>query len=193
MRGTLFISHRRIWPRVIACLGFIAAVSQPAQAVRIEAGSFTAHATNTGNPNPVRITFQNPFDTVPVVVALSDSNGPDSAAIRITNIDTTGFDELIIEADSFDGSHAAQTVHYIAIEPGRHFMPDGTIIEAGTALISAVQHGAGVAGPESWASVLFTAPLSSTATVIAHLQTANSETPQCCLAILTTLHHRDNR
>ena len=176
MRGRLSISHRRIWPRVIACLGLIAAMSQPAQAVRIEAGSFTAHATNTGNPNPVRITFQNPFDTVPVVIALSDSNGQDAAAIRITNIDTTGFDELIIEADSFDGPHASQTVHYVAVEPGRHILPDGTIIEAGTTSISAVQHGVGVAGPVSWASVLFSAPLSSTATVIAHLQTANSET-----------------
>lgn len=147
-----------------------------ANASRIEAGSFTAHATNGGNPNAVRINFQQPFDTVPVVVALSDDNGADAAAIRITNVSTTGFDELVIESDSFDGPHAAQNIHYLAVEPGRHVLPDGSIIEAGLTPVSVVQHGGGVAGPEGWAPVSFSLPMPTMPSVISQLQTANSET-----------------
>lgn len=148
----------------------------PAHAGRLEAGSFTAHATNTGNPNPVRVNFQQVFDTVPIVVALSDNNGPDAAAIRITGVSTTGFDELIIESDSFDGPHAAQNVHYLAVEPGRHVLPDGSIIEAGFSSVSSVQHGNGVSGPEGWTTVSFSSPLPIPPSVIAQIQTANSET-----------------
>lgn len=161
---------------ILLLCGMFGFAISPVQAGRLEAGSFTAHATNTGNSNPVRVSFQQAFDTIPIVVALSDSNGSDAAAIRITNISTTGFDELILESDSFDGPHASQSIHYVAIEPGRHVLPDGSIIEAGTASVSAVQHGAGVAGSESWAPISYSAPLPGTPGVIAQLQTANSET-----------------
>ena len=150
-------------------------LAMPAHAGRLEAGSFTAHDTSA-NSLPVRVNFQQTFDTVPVVVALIGNNGSDAAKIRITNVSTTGFDELILEPDSFDGPHAAETIHYLAVEPGRHVLPDGRIIEAGLASVSAVQHGSGVSGPESWASVSFSAPLQGTASLIAHIQTANSET-----------------
>ena len=126
-------------------------LAMPAHAGRLEAGSFTAHDTSA-NSLPVRVNFQQTFDTVPVVVALIGNNGSDAAKIRITNVSTTGFDELIPEPDSFDGPHAAETIHYLAVEPGRHVLPDGRIIEAGLASVSAVQHGSGVSGPESWAS-----------------------------------------
>lgn len=160
---------------MLCALGTGIALS-PAHAGRIEAGSFTAHATNGGNPNPVRVNFQQRFDIIPIVIALSDNNGSDAAAIRITNISTTGFDEIVIESDSFDGPHAAQNIHYLAVEPGRHVLPDGSIIEAGIAPVSAVQHGSGVTGAEGWAPVSFSLPMPTTPGVISQLQTANSET-----------------
>ncbi|MEP2100834.1 MAG: H-type lectin domain-containing protein [Parasphingorhabdus sp.] len=160
---------------MLVAFGILMMVAPPAHAGRFEAGSFTAHNTSA-NGNVVRINFQQAFDTIPVVVALSDNNGSDAAAIRITNISTTGFDELILEPDNFDGPHAAQNVHYVAVEPGRHVLPDGQIVEAGTASISAVQHGSGVTGPESWASVSFSSLLPGTPSVVAQIQTANSET-----------------
>ncbi len=160
---------------MLMAFGMLMAITPPAHAGRFEAGSFTAHNTSA-NGNVMRVNFQQNFDTVPIVVALSDNNGSDAAAIRITNITTTGFDELILEPDNFDGPHAAQNVHYVAVEPGRHVLPDGRIVEARTASISAVQHGAGVAGAESWASVSFSSSLPGTPSVIAQIQTANSET-----------------
>ncbi|MCB2089695.1 MAG: hypothetical protein KDD98_12830 [Sphingomonadaceae bacterium] len=150
-------------------------LADPARAGRLEAGNFTAHATNA-DPNPRTVTFQQPFDTPPVVVALVDDKGSNSSTIRITNITTTGFDELILEPDSWDGRHIAQDVQYLAVEPGRHVLPDGSIIEAGFATVSAIQHGGGVTGPSSWASISFSAPLPSAPAVIMQLQSANSET-----------------
>lgn len=166
------ISH---WAAVLCALSVSPAFLAPAEAGRFEAGSFTAHDT-FANPNPVRVTFQQPFDTVPIVVALADTAGNNSASIRITNISTTGFDELILEPDNWDGRHIAQNVHYIAVEPGRHVLPDGQIVEAGRLNTAATQFGSGVAGTASWQSVSFSALLPGTPSVIAQIQTANSET-----------------
>ncbi len=158
---------------LFACLLALAFAS-PAQAGRFEAGSFTAHATNV-DPTPGTISFQQTFDVPPIVVVLNDNSGSDPAVTRITNITTTGFDELTLEP-SPDGPHAAMTVHYIAIEPGRHVLPGGQIVEAGTSSISNVQHGNGVTGPRSWGAATFSSALPNTPSVIAQIQTANSET-----------------
>ncbi len=159
---------------LMAC-GLLTVAPSPAQAGRFEAGSFTAHDT-FANPNPVRVNFQQTFDTVPVVVALANERGGNSASIRITNVSTTGFDELILEPDNWDGRHITQNVHYIAVEPGRHVLPDGRIVEAGRLNTSATQFGTGVAGTASWASVSFSSALPISPSVITQIQTANSET-----------------
>ncbi|MEO1044453.1 MAG: H-type lectin domain-containing protein [Pseudomonadota bacterium] len=148
----------------------------PAYAGRLEAGTYTAGNTLSGPRAPTRINFQQNFDTVPVVIALADSQGNNSASIRITNITTTGFDSLILEPDNWDGRHISQIVHYVAIEPGRHILPGGTVIEAGRTDTSAVQFGPGVSGSASFTNVSFSQPLSGITTVIAQIQTANSET-----------------
>lgn len=167
--------------RITACI-FLAFMGQilnvnEAKAGRIEAGTFTAHDTFPADGrDPVRVNFQQAFDVTPVVVAISDQRGGDTASIQITNVSTTGFDELILESDNFDGRHVSQGVHYIAIEPGRHVFPDGTAIEAGFTNTSATQFGTGVAGTASFTPVSFSKPLTATPSVITHLQTANSET-----------------
>jgi len=167
--------QKALFGLVLLVCGMFGVAPDPLKAGRFEAGSFSAHDTN-GNPNPVRVNFQQAFDTVPIVVALIGNSGSDSAKIRITNVSTTGFDELIIEPDNFDGPHIAETIHYIAVEPGRHVLPGGGIVEAGTTSVSAVQHGAGVSGSESWATINYSAALPGTPAVLTHIQTANSET-----------------
>lgn len=147
-----------------------------AHAGRLEAGSFATADTISGPRVPTPVSFQQSFDEIPVVVALSDQQGGNSASIRVTNITTTGFDALVIEPDNFDGRHIPQNVHYIAMEPGRHALPGGTVIEAGRTITSAVQRGPGVSGTSSFTAVSFSAPLSNAATVLPQLQTANSET-----------------
>ncbi|GMN13683.1 H-type lectin domain-containing protein [Altererythrobacter sp. MTPC7] len=144
---------------------------------RIEAGTFTAHDTLGGNRTPDFVSFQQTFDVPPVVIALPSQQGNNSASIRITNVTTSGFDELILEPDNWDGRHIAMTVHYIAVEPGRHVLPGGTIIEAGRVSTTATQFGSGFTGGVArWANVNFSAALPFTPTVVHHLQSANSET-----------------
>ena len=68
---------------LLSCLLWVL-LAQPVQAGRLEAGIFTAHDTFGTDFNPERVNFQQPFDTVPIVVALADSIGGNSASIRIT-------------------------------------------------------------------------------------------------------------
>ena len=170
-----FIPH----VRMIICV-FLAFMGQifsadTARAGRIEAGQFTAHDTFL-NQSPVRVNFQENFDVAPIVVAISNERGGDSASIRISNITTTGFDELLLETDNFDGQHVDQQIYYIAVEPGRHVLPDGTVIEAGRTNTAATQFGSGVAGTASFTNVSFSRPLASAVSIISQLQTFNSET-----------------
>lgn len=172
--AALNMAQRRLWS-ICFIFGLIIHAATPAHAGRIEAASVTANNT-FGNPDPTAISFLQSFDTVPVVVALSDQQGGDAASIRVTNITTAGFDLLIIEPDNNDGPHIAQNVHYVAVEPGRHVLPDGSVIEAGTLSVTAVQHGSGVAGPTGWQNVSFSTTRIGSPSVISQLQTANSET-----------------
>ncbi len=156
---------------------FACVLSEPAKAGRIEAGTFTAHDTfNAATRTPQFVPFQQTFDVPPIVVAIGSSNGSNSASVRITNVTTTGFDELILEPPNWDGRHVTMVTHYIAVEPGRHVLPGGAVIEAGHINTSAVQFGSGfTGGTASWANVTFSKAMSSVPTILHNLQTANSE------------------
>jgi len=149
----------------------------PAHAGRLEAGTFAAHDTFGTNRTPDFVPFQETFDVPPIVIAIGDSNGNNSSTIRITNVTTAGFEELILEPDNWDGLHIAQQVQYIAVEPGRHLLSDGTVIEAGFVDLTNVQFGTGfTGGVASWRNVSFSAPLPGNPIILHNLQTANSET-----------------
>lgn len=169
------LCQRAVWAAALMLCA--ATLASRADAGRLEAGTFQAHDTLGSNRTPDFVAFQESFDTAPVVVAISDSNGANSASIRITNVTTTGFDELILEPDNWDGRHLAQSTQYIAVEPGRHLLSDGTIIEAGFIDITNVQFGSGFSGgTASWRNVDFSAPMLGTPIIMHQLQSANSET-----------------
>lgn len=171
-----YASLEKIFCAAIAAL-LLACLPYQANAGRLEAGLFEAHDTLGNNRTPDRVTFQQPFDTPPIVIAIPSSAGNNSASIRITNVTTTGFDELILEPDNWDGRHLAMDTYYIAVEPGRHVLPDGTVIEAGFINLTNVQFGTGfTGGVASWNNVTFSSPLFSTPLILHQLQTANSET-----------------
>ncbi|MEP2551259.1 MAG: H-type lectin domain-containing protein, partial [Marinomonas sp.] len=148
-----------------------------AHAGRIEAGTFVAHDTLGTNRTPDFVSFQQTFDTPPIVIILPSQTGANSATVTVQNVTTTGFDELIVEPDNWDGRHLAMTVHYVAVEPGRHVLPDGQIIEAGLHSTTTVQFGTGfTGGTTGWDTVNFSSSLPNTPTILHHLQTTNSET-----------------
>ncbi|MGB0679046.1 MAG: hypothetical protein ACPGUV_05240 [Polyangiales bacterium] len=45
----------------------------------------------------------------------------------------------MVEPDGRDGPHASNTVDFFVVPAGVHFLPDGTLVEAGSLSVSAVQ------------------------------------------------------
>ena len=55
---------------------------------RIEAGQVTTLDTAT-TPSFTNVTFQNPFDVIPIVIVLPSNEGTDPAMLRIRNVSLT--------------------------------------------------------------------------------------------------------
>ena len=84
------------------------------------------------NHNWQRVEFLGRFIN-PVVIAKPFSlNDPESAVIRIMNVDETGFDIRIQAWENSDDTHDYETVTYIAIEKGLYVLPGKIMMEAGT-------------------------------------------------------------
>ncbi len=145
-----------------------------AWALRLEAGTGTTLDTTT-TPSYTKIAFQQNFDVVPIVVALTSSDGTDPADLRIRNITTSGFEIAAREPSGEDGTHSPMNFHYVAMEPGQITLPGGTSVAAGFHTTASQQRGGGVGVPASWDTINFGTTLSSTASVIAAIQTENSE------------------
>lgn len=78
-----------------------------------------------------RVTFATPLSAVPLVLTgIATDNEAQPVTARLKNVDATGFDiRLQEEENGGDGSgnttHAAEEVHYVAIEPGSGELPLG--------------------------------------------------------------------
>lgn len=176
MRNYVPVSGTRATILAFLCLaGFIVSgTGSVARDFQIEAGSRVS-ADTFASLEETYVPFQQIFDEPPVVVTLMAQNGSNSATLRVTNVSRTGFFALIIESEGWDGEHVAVPFDYIAVTPGAHRLPSGEIISAGSISTTAVQHGAGVTGAESWATATFGDDLGTTAVVLAKPQTAFNE------------------
>ena len=165
-----------------------------AYAWRLEAGDVTTLSTAT-SPMFTSVTFQDTFDVIPVVVALPTNQGGDPATLRIRNVTTSGFEIVVVEPTGNDGPHNGMTFHYVAIEPGANILPDGTKIAAGRELVSTIQS---KFLPSGWTPVSFGTTLDATASVVASIQTMNSEDgtvpsgPSTPFLTVTTLNASDS-
>lgn len=84
-----------------------------------------------------RVSFSRPFvDPILIANPLS-ANGGEPAVIRVRDIDAEGFWVRLQEWDYLDGRHIIETVTYLALERGRHQLPDGRWVEAGRLMSSA--------------------------------------------------------
>ena len=119
-------------------------VCSNAWAWKMEADSVTLIAT-TSTSDFQSVTFDQNYDQVPLVFVLGTADA-ETAAVRIKDVSLTGFKALVVEPDddnaqdNDDGQHDAMTLHYLAIEPGDHFMPDGTQISATQVGVSTLGH-----------------------------------------------------
>ena len=125
-----------------------------------------------------QITFGTTFTSVPVVIASpGPSTGGQPFTIRIQNITTTGFEAQTVEPNGTSSAgHYAVDMTYLALEPGVHGLPDGSLLLAGTIPVLDEQYAANHGLVSSWDYVLFDTPFLVPPTVLAQVQTLNNET-----------------
>jgi uncharacterized repeat protein (TIGR01451 family) len=129
------------------------------------------------------VTFQQPFPVgvTPVVLSLTPGTqgaaNDEPAAVHIQNVTNVGFQIAIVEPAGSNGRYETNgaVVSYLAIEPGVHTFPNGDVIEAGTITTSALQHGNGVGGAESWATQNLNGSFSSNPVLVGLQQSLNNE------------------
>lgn len=121
----------------------------------------------------ITTTFRQNYTSPPLVFILADSDGGDSASIRISSVTSIGFTAYMVEPEGNDGAHLRQEkISYIAIESGTHTLPDGTKIAAGS--VSTQRFQSKALGGTSWQSVSLNG-LTSTPVVLGMIQTTNNE------------------
>ena len=152
-------------------------------------GSVTLPATGAGANNATRVRLPQIFDTAPVVIVQLDSANADPQALRVTNVTSTGFDLLQVEAPGLGcagctGAGPAVVAHWLAARPGVYRLQDdvaampgidrsvrapgpGVLIKVGTVSLSNSQRATSFVGgftgwaSPSWNSVLFTSLVGS--------------------------------
>ena len=93
--------------------------------------------------------------------------------MRVNNVGTTGFDLAYLEAPAEDADHGSvQGVSFLAIEPGRHQLAPGVVIEAGSIETSDTVVGG---GSEPTRIVEYKGSFSGTPVVVTATQTFRNE------------------
>ena len=100
--------------------------AEPATGVKIETGEIAV--SSEWARVPLTTSFINPI----VVAGPPSFNNAKPCTVRIRNVNKTGFDIKITEWDYLDGKHPSETVSYLVMENGRHTLPDGAAVEAGS-------------------------------------------------------------
>jgi uncharacterized protein (DUF1800 family) len=151
-------SERKHAKEQVSLIGFSKAFKTQfgsgAQRWQMEAGQLGAPST-VNHASFTHIQFQQQYGVPPVVIVLPGTEGALPVSVRIKNVTRTGFDLRLVEPAGSDDKHLAQIVHYLALTPGVHSLPDGAVIEAGAINTKAVQFGRGVSGKRSWSHIQF--------------------------------------
>jgi PKD repeat protein len=148
----------------------------PAPADIIEVGE--VEADNTWQ----RIDFAQTF-TDPVVIAKAmTANEAEPYTVRISDVDATGFSLRLQEWQYLDGVHGIERVAYMAVERGRHQLPNGTWIEAGELTTEATN---------TFARAAYQAPFDSAPIVLTSLASDNDPWPAAVRIRNVELHGFD--
>ena len=121
-----------------------------------------------------RVSFRQAYASTPIVLVLPGDDNAEPAALRVVNVDPTGFDVQYFEPPGNDGGTIGGEISYIAITPGTYLLPDGTVVEAGAVSLSNHQ-GRNVPGA-SWSNLAFASTFASTAGLLVTLQSNNNGT-----------------
>ena len=150
----------------------VALLTANAHAGHIEFGGVTVQDTFT-SAAATRVSFREPFDSVPVVVSLPTTDGSDPSTLRISAVTRFGFDVVQTEPSGNDGPHVAMPTAYLAVSVGTHALPGGGTLTAFVRDTASTV--SGVSG-QTWDSALFATRFSAPPAVVAALQSSRNET-----------------
>ena len=129
---------------------------------RIEVGSFT------GSSSFIKINLQQPYNSTPVILAqVITDNAAAAVTSRISNVNQTSFEYMLQEQEKNSASHPAETIGYIAWEPGKGEI-DNIVYETGMTTKSI---------GDSWKELTFQTKFSELPFFIATMQTAAGVDP----------------
>jgi PKD repeat protein len=80
----------------------------------------------------VRVSLTTPFANPIVIAGPPSFKNSEPCVVRLRNVDSTGFDIRLTEWNYQDGAHPQESVSYLVMEKGRHTLPNGSSVEAGT-------------------------------------------------------------
>jgi hypothetical protein len=141
---------------------------------QMESGTVQLNATGS-HSDWVNVTLQQTYATPPLIFSIATGDGGDPCTVRIQNVTNSSFDILQVEPPNQDGPHMQMTIHYLAIDSGVHFLPDGTKIVAGKISTTAQQGYKNVDVTKSWESISFGEEFEDTPIVLGMIQTLNNE------------------
>ena len=145
--------------------------------IAMEADTVSFPQTTSSDTDFFHVTFAEPFTTAPLVFILPTNEGSDPCDIRIRNVTPTGFDASHVEPLNLDGTHAAMTAAYFAVEPGTAILPDGTILHAGSIdTATTVHHAPPFPNGGGWETINFPGLYSAAPAFLAQIQTTVNET-----------------
>lgn len=145
---------------------------------KMEAGSASVSVSIGGGGSSLGFTsvnFSTPFSAVPNIFPMTTGSNDASAALRVKNVTSTGFEIAQIEAKPGPGAHASMVVDYIAAVPGIHTLDSGYSIEVGSETTSAYHSNASGVPSTGTASVSFSNSYVSDPALLVGIQTVNSE------------------
>jgi len=134
-------------------------------------GGISARAAVGGvelNHNWQRVSFSQAFANPVVIAGPPSFKGSDPTVVRMNDVAFDGFDVRLQEWAYLDGSHVNETLSYLVANAGRITLSDGTMIEAGTFVLS----GTGV-----WSPKAFQSPFGGVPALYLTVQTFNGSQP----------------
>lgn len=159
--GTDIFTFRANDGIVDSSLGTVTVTISPSQEAIFEVGAVTADHTWK------RVALQKSF-TAPVVIAkLGSYYGSDPAVARIRNITASSFEVRVQEWEYLDGTHTAETIHYLVMEAGHHTLPGNIQVEAGTRVLN---------NPAQLTSLSFAQPFRTPPVVLTAVSSVNDST-----------------
>ena len=139
-----------------ASVTITAKAEEPTPEVKMETGEVMVSS------DWVRVTLTTPFANPVVIAGPPSFSNSEPCVIRLRNVNSTGFDIRLTEWNYQDGAHPQESVSYLVMEKGRHTLPNGSSVEAGT-----------YAGTTSFKTVPFSKPFAKAPVVLTTIASYN--------------------